>query len=121
MNVSSPSKKLTELFRRYQVETRTHDTIIVHAVKQRPIRVIPLNFAVYELTIKAIYASNMAAPEEWREQFVSGGPHRWYQMLATRGGFQLIAPFKDADSHAADYRYGCQLLAKAGLYYDLLD
>lgn len=116
------TKKLADLFRCYDTEIRKTDSVVEHQTTGEKTTVSPVAFAVFETAMKAVYASNCSAPDEWREMFVESGHAGWYQHLANVNDFDLPTEgWQTAEKYAQDYGYCVRLLQNAGLYYSLLD
>ena len=121
------TKKLETIFRRYDVELRKQNSTVVHALAGEKTDCDPLLFAVYEAAIKSSYLSYALQPS-WPERRKTGHD-RHYLKIAQEDGFDLPDPSevpeknreRRGDQGAVDYRYCVSLIARAGLYYALLD
>jgi len=121
------TKKLDALLRRYDVQLRTGTTTVVHPVTGETAHCDPLTFAVYESAIKSVFLSNALHPM-W-EELCEAGHDRHYLSIANTDGFDLPDPSQVPEKYrekrgkraAMDYRYCVSLIAKAGLYFALLD
>ena len=111
------TKKLQAALTRYEIELRYGDSIVYHIIHQNIKTTLdPIQFAVYELAITAMYVCEQA----------SGKPlfQNHYKNIAAKDGFNL--PFVSEDhtlmqQSSLDYRYAKSLIRKAELYPALLD
>jgi hypothetical protein len=128
------TKKLEAMLRRYEVTLRDKNSVVHHPVYGTNTEVSPLAFAVYEAAIKSLHLHwwNTSPPperpgfaqlhvgascfDEFKTQALAH-----HKQIAQRDNFDLIERDMDAQQTRADYHECCHILAKAGLYYDLLD
>jgi hypothetical protein len=121
------TKKLDAVFRRCDVQLRKKTSTVVHAMTGKVTDCAPLIFAVYEAAIKSAYISNALHPS-WPE-CCEAGHDRHYMKIAREGCFDLPDPVRVPEENreirgkqgTADYRYCISMIARAGLYYELMD
>lgn len=113
------TKKLDALLAKWKTARRETPSVVRHATNGIETQVDPLQFAVYETAIKAVYSS-------WQlSGMMTAVMRQWYQSLARKDGITL--PGRDdlgrisSQDAASDYRYCVKLLSDDGLYRELLD
>lgn len=118
--------KLDQIMKRYGVRLRTGPSAVRHLVHGYDTTVDPIPFAYYEAAIKASYLQQALSPD-WADR--QAEMERYYRRIANQDGYTLPDPSKvrpgvrekTCGLAARDYHYCCQVLAKVGLYYELLD
>mgnify|MGYP006966977985 CR=1 FL=1 len=121
------TKRLEAILRRCDVQLRKKTSTVFHAGNGEMTDCDPLLFAVYEAAIKSAYLSSALHPS-WPKR-CKAGHDRHYLKIAQDDGFDLPDPSEVPEKNrerrgeqgAADYRYCVSLIARAGLYYALLD
>ena len=130
-----PTSKLLGVFSRYHVTLRKKNSTVRHATYGTKTICTPVVFATFETIIKANHLNHLAAktlnPEPSPNViFIGSDPILWYSSIADRNGFALLKLdeglttadlVKVIERTDEDSGYCSRLIAKIGLYMDLLD
>lgn len=121
------TKKMQTLLKRYGIVTRKQPTTLKHFVSGKEMVCSPTVFAVYELALNSNFAATTLAQVLNPAIPVAAVDH--YRKLArlSTPPIELSEPEvryasrKIIEQHSETYHACCQCIAKAGIYYELLD